>query len=372
MPKMHPWQFPAVWLYFLAGFRKLISLMRHGANYDIILPQDGVFTGAFAALFAKLAGIRVVCIDHGNLTLLKSRTYRAECIQALATTNWSRLRRLLARLEYVWYWPSLNLLAHISARFVDHYLIPGVAGDGVEEVCRQLEIHPTRITRFANMIDMDRHTIPDAISRASAREKNGIAADAVVITMICRLAPEKGFDLAFEAISQALPALSPELRARVRVLIAGDGPLRKQVEDDICRRKLSQICMLWGEASVEEVVALLGLSDIFLFTSRRAAGYPLAILEAMASGCPVIASAEPLANAHMLADGRGIVVPVGDAEQFSRALIQLLDNPELRHHMGSLARGYVATQHSGIMLRRALMRVTYWSALDEFSNLERG
>src|SRR5260370_25691535 len=63
-----PWQFPFVFLSFLPPFRTLISLMRHGANYQVLLPQDGVFTGAFAALAGKLAGVRVVCIDHGNLT----------------------------------------------------------------------------------------------------------------------------------------------------------------------------------------------------------------------------------------------------------------------------------------------------------------
>jgi len=362
--KMHPWQFPAVWLYFLAGFRKLFSLVRYGANYQVILPQDGIVTGTFAALVAKLAGVRVVCIDHGNLALVKSSSYRIERIQALETKDWSRLRRLLARLEYVWYWPSIYLLARISVSLVDHFLIPGAAGDGVEEACRELGIHSSRITRFVNMIDMDRHVIPDAESRAAIREKNGIAAGAIVITMICRLAPEKGLDLALEAISRALAALSPALRACTRVLIVGDGPLRKQVEADIRIRKLSQICMLWGEASAEDVVTLLSLSDIFLFTSRRASGYPLAILEAMASGCSVIASAEPLANSRMLANGRGIVVPVGDVEQFSRALVQLLNDQELCHQMGSLARHYVATQHSGALLRRALMRVTCWSALD--------
>lgn len=362
--KRHPWQFPAVWLYFLAGFRKLFSLIRSGANYQVILPQDGIVTGAFAALVAKLAGIRVVCIDHGNLALVKSSSYRIERIQALETKHWSRLRRLLARLEYAWYWPSLYLLASISVSFVDHFLIPGAAGDGVEEAYRELGIHSSRITRFVNMIDMDRHVIPDAKTRAAIREKNGIAAGAIVITMICRLAPEKGLDLALAAISRALSTLSPALRECTRVLIVGDGPLRKQVEDDIRTRELSQTCTFWGEASAEDVVTLLGLSDIFLFTSRRASGYPLAILEAMASGCSVIASAEPLANSRMLAEGRGIVVPVGNVEQFSRALVQLLNDQELCHQMGSLARDYVASQHSGVTLRRALMRVTYWSALD--------
>jgi glycosyltransferase involved in cell wall biosynthesis len=368
--KMHPWQFPNLWLYFLVGCRKLISLMRHGADYHVILPQDGVFTAAFAALAAKLAGVRVVCMDHGNLTLLKSRTYRAERIQALAISDWSWLHRLFSRLRYMCYWPSLYLLACISTRFVDHFLIPGVEGDGVEEACKQLGVHSSRITRFASMIDIHRYPILDTTSKANAREEHGIEADAVVIAMVCRLAPEKGVDIALEGIDQALTSLSPELRAHVRVIIAGDGSLRKHIEEGIHRRGLSQTFLLWGETSAEDVISLLSLSDIFLYTSTRGACLSMAILEAMASGCAVIASPLPLANVHMLAEGRGIIVSAGDAGQTGRALAKLLNDPELCRKMGSLARDYVAVQHNATMLKRALMRVTNWSALDTLLQVE--
>ncbi len=359
---MDSWQFPNVWLYALAGFLKLISLMRSGSGSNIIMPQDGISTAAFAALAARMAGVRSVCIDHGDLGLLKSHLYRTERINAL--TARSRLYRLQAYLRYLLYWPSLNLLAWLAARFVDHFLVPGVEGDGVEETCKRLGVHPSHITRFANAIDVGRHIIPDAKSRADMRKKNGIPADSIVITMICRLAPEKGLDIALEAISQALSTLSPDLRTKVRVIIAGDGPLRKQLEADICMHELSQTCILWGEASEETVISLLGISDVFLFTSRRAAGYPLAILEAMASGCAVIASSEPLANSHMLDEGRGIVVPVGDPDQAAQALVCLLTDMDLRRRMGKSAREYIATYHSETSLRRVLQRATYWSELD--------
>jgi glycosyltransferase involved in cell wall biosynthesis len=361
--KMGPWQFPMVWLYFLAGFWKLISLMHNGANYRLVIPQDGVYTAAFAALAAKLAGVRVVCMDHAHLTLLKSRTYRVERIQALGTRKW--YRRLLSRLLYVGYWPSFSLFALIAKPFVDHYFLPGITGDGLEEICEQLGIYRSHITRFANMIDMDRHPMPDAIKRVHIREKMGIATDAVVITMICRLSIEKGLDIAVEAISQALSTLSPILRSRVLVVIAGDGPVRKLVEEDVYKREQSQIYVFFGEASAEDVSSILGISDIFLYTSTRGVGYPLAILEAMASGCAVVASDVPLANSYMLAEGRGIVVHVGDVEQTRIALVQLINDPMLRHHTGSLARDYVANHHSASQLRRSLVRVTYWSALDE-------
>jgi glycosyltransferase involved in cell wall biosynthesis len=363
------WFFPAVWLYALAGFHKLVSLMHHGAGYQVLLPQDGVFTGAFTGLAAKLAGVRVVCIDHSNLTSLKSSAHRAERIKFLATKTWPR--RILHRLLTVWYWPSLWLLARISARFIDHYLVPGVAGDGVEEVLTELGVHQSRVTRFASMMDVSHHTVLDDTSKASMRKKKGIAADAIVVAIICRLSPEKGLEVALKSISQALSTLSPDLCARVRVIIAGDGPLRKSLEEDIRTQQLSQTCWLWGEISAEEVLSLLAMSDIFLYTSTRGACFPMAVLEAMASGCAVIASKQPESNALLLGGGRGIAVPPNSVAQTSEALVRLVNGLELCRQMGQAARNYIATVHGPVQFRRNLQRASYWSALNEMLDLEK-
>ena len=363
------WQFPFVWLYVLAGWWKLVGLLRRGAGYRVILPQDGVFTAAFTSLAAKLAGVRVICIDHGSLTLMKSSHYHAERLQSLAERKWPV--RLLGRFLYSLYWPSLYLLARIAARFVDQYLIPGVTGDGVEEICQYLGIPPSRLTRFGSMVDIDRHYILDAPSRATIREKYNIAADGIVIAIICRLMPEKGVDIALESISQAIALLSPEVRAQVHIIIAGDGPLRQQVEEDIHTLRLHQKCVLWGNIAAEDVLSLLAISDIFLNTTTRGTCLPMSILEAMASGCAVIATNEPLANEYMLAEGRGIVTPPGNVRLTSEALVLLMNNAELRHQMGDLSRNYIKQHHSPDKFRRTLMRVTYWSVLDEIIHIDK-
>jgi glycosyltransferase involved in cell wall biosynthesis len=360
---MAPTQFPSVWRYVFTGWRKLITLMRKGANYQVILPQDGVYTATFAALTAKLAGVRVVCIDHGQLTLLKNARYRAERIQGLASRPLPV--RLIGRLRFALYWPSLHLLARISARLVDHFLIPGIAGDEVEENCTRLGITASRLTRFASMIDIDRHFVLGAEERARARERNQIPAESVVVAIICRLSPEKGLDIALESIFQAISALSPQQAARVLIVIAGDGPLHQQLEEKICARGLSQTCVFWGDIQAEKVLSLLAMSDIFLYTSTRGACFPMAVLEAMASGCAAIASEQPMSNALLLSEGRGIAVKPGDVGQTSKALIRLLSDPELCHRMGLAARDYIAVQHSASNFKRNLMRVTYWSGLND-------
>jgi glycosyltransferase involved in cell wall biosynthesis len=265
----------------------------------------------------------------------------------------------------MWYWPSLSILAGIAVRLVDHFLIPGVAGDSVEESCKGLGIHASRITRFGSMIDIERHVVPDPVSRAAIREEKGIPPNATVITMICRLAPEKGIDIALEALSQALATLPATQRSLMRVIIAGDGPLRSRVETDIYERGLNDTCVLWGETSSEEVISLLGLSDIFLYTSRRGACMSMAVLEAMASACAVIATTQPVSNVHLLSAGRGIALPANDAKQIGIALVRLMSDPPLCRQMGDLARDYIAMYHSPAVFRRTLLRTTYWSGLNE-------
>jgi glycosyltransferase involved in cell wall biosynthesis len=359
--KMTPWQFPSVWLYYVAGLRRLILLIRQGKSYDILLPQDGIFTAAFTGLVGKLAGVRVVCIDHGNLMALDSPVYRTERLRYLAKKRW--IRRFLERALLIGYWPSLRVLAWLAARLVDHFCIPGVAGDGVEEVCKRLGVGSSRLTRFVNTVDMENHTVLDAAPRMEMREKHGISADDIVITTICRLSPEKGLDIALGGIAHALSLLPYHLRTRVRFIIAGDGELRWQIEDDIRKRGLEQTCILWGEIPHEKVLLLYSLSDIYLYSGIRGGGYSLVMLEAMASGCATIASDVPLANEHMLADGRGIVVPAGDMKRTGIAIAQLVGNEKLRQDMGRLARNYVAQYNTAEIFRRVWVRTTYWSEL---------
>ena len=291
------------------------------------MPQDGVFSTTFTVWAAKLSGVRVVCIDHGNLALLNSRSYRMERTSQIATKHWSLPRTILAHLRYRCYWPSLKLIASFGIRHADHFLIPGVAGDGVEENCKRLGIPPNRVTRFASMIDTNDYVIPDVTARVTICQKKGIPADSIIISIVCRLAIEKGLDIALEGISKAFSAIPKSLQRQIRIIIAGDGPLRKHLEEEISRRGFSQNWMLWGETSSTDIKELLVITDIFLYTSTRGACFSMSVLEAMASSCAVVATTEPISNAHLLAEGRGIAIPSYDTEQIGMALIKLVQNP---------------------------------------------
>jgi glycosyltransferase involved in cell wall biosynthesis len=362
---MRPWYFPQVWLYTLAGLCKLLSQMRQGANYGLIIPQDSVFSGAFAALVGKLTGVRVVCFDHSTLTWYRSRSFRAERMRHLDEKAWLWLFRQLVRLALAFYWPSLYILARLATVQANQLLSPGVYGDELDEIYRELHIPASRVTRFNQTIDMQRHPDLSVGERAARRASMDIPTDALVIAMNVRLDVEKGLDISLESISRALSALPTALRRRVHVIIAGDGQLRGWLEKEILQRGPGFVCRMMGHISNEEVYSLLAVSDISLHTSTRCACMPMAMLEGMAAGCAVVASNVPLANVHMLAEERGIVVPAGDVELTSKALERLLGDSQLRDRMGKAAREYIALHHSAEAFRRMLLRVSYWSDLDQ-------
>ena len=363
--RMTPWYFPFAWLYVLAGAAKLLALKRRGWRYDVLLPQDGIFSALLAGLVGKISGARVAVIDHGDISLFtprNQRIYRAERRAAIATKGWPWFVRLAARALLSFYWPSRWLAARLAVPLVDHYLIPGVPGDSSADGCALIGIPDERVTRYNSMIDSQQHSILDAAGRAALRAAQDLPADALIVAIVCRLAPEKGLDIALASIEDALARLDPEQRARVRVVIAGDGPERASLERDAQRRGLADPheggrYMFWGELAADEVRALLSISDIFLYTSTRGACMAMTVLEAMASGCAVIASTEPLANAALLAEGRGIAVPAGDVAQTSDALLLLLDDAPLCRSMGMAAREYIRVYHNPAAFRDVLLRV---------------
>ncbi|GLV55971.1 hypothetical protein KDH_28150 [Dictyobacter sp. S3.2.2.5] len=360
----HPWQFPAVWFYCLAGGMKLFSLLRQDAGYQLLLPQDGVFSSAFTTIVGKLAGVRVVVMDHGNMTWLENPVFRAERLRQPEMESASRLKRWRAHIQFQCYWFSLLLLARITACLADHFFIPGVDGDEETDVCRYLHIEPSRVTRYASMIDPGQYHLLTEDEKGQKRRRYGIDPEAIVIVQICRLAPEKGIEVSLEAFDSLFAALPPERKTRVQFILGGDGPLRQHLERQVQQRGLSGSLTFWGDLSRQKAIDLLSLSNISLYSSLRGVGMPLSILEAMASGCAVIATPEPLANVTLLADGRGIVVNAGDAPQTGRALMRLVNDAILCQSMGKAARDYVIHHNHPIQFGRALARVTGCSSLD--------
>lgn len=153
-----------------------------------------------------------------------------------------------------------------------------------------------------------------------------------------RIVHQKGLDLAMRALG-GLKELKWEWR------IAGDGPQMPLLQSLAKELGIGDRVHFLGWQSREELMKCYGQSNIFLFPSRHE-GMPNALLEAMASGLPVVASCIA-GSEELVVDGEtGYLVPSEDIESLQTALKKLLSDPALREQMGRASRQYVEANYS--------------------------
>ena len=159
------------------------------------------------------------------------------------------------------------------------------------------------------------------------------------LVAIGRLSPQKGFDLAIEAVSRALPHL-PDLH----LTLVGDGPLRPALTAAIAARDLGAHVTLTGWQDEEGVRNALGASQALIVPSF-AEGLPMVVMEAMAAGRPVIATA--IAGIpELVTRDTGWLVPAGDAEALAQAIAEMAAVGQDRlAEMGAAARARVMIRH---------------------------
>jgi glycosyltransferase involved in cell wall biosynthesis len=106
----------------------------------------------------------------------------------------------------------------------------------------------------------------------------------------------------------------------------------------------------------DDVPALLAASDAFVLPSLFE-GTPLALLEAMATGMPVVSSAIPGTDEVVSNGETGLLVRAGDPDALADALRRIVGEPELRARLGAAARRRAETEHSAVSSTRRVAAV---------------
>jgi glycosyltransferase involved in cell wall biosynthesis len=156
--------------------------------------------------------------------------------------------------------------------------------------------------------------------------------DPFQIACVGQLAPVKGQHM----LLAAMELLAREGR-RVRLRIAGDGPDRAALEQDIASRNLARHVVMEGFLNQDKLRELYAQCDALALPSF-AEGIPVVLMEAMAMEIPCVATwitGIPEIIRHEI---DGLLAPPGDAEALARALARLMDDPALRRRLGQQAR----------------------------------
>ena len=185
-------------------------------------------------------------------------------------------------------------------------------------------------------IRRDRMTvIPNGIPAGSARTQSahaarselGVGTDDILIVSVGRLMYQKGHEYLIQAMQQVIPEWS-----QAKAVIFGEGPLRAQLVTLIDRLGLRGSVQLAGNRT--DIGRFLASADIFVLPSRWE-GLPVALLEAMDSGLPVVATRVEGVEEVIRNESEGLLVPPEDARALAESLRRLLPDPALRKAMGA-------------------------------------
>jgi glycosyltransferase involved in cell wall biosynthesis len=152
------------------------------------------------------------------------------------------------------------------------------------------------------------------------------------VLAVGRLAHQKGFDVLLEAWAHAGPAVEG-----VDLLFAGDGPERASLERQAAELGLGTRVRFLGSADPEQLAALYRGASLLACPSRWE-GLPLVCLEAMASGCPVVASDVDGIPDAVVPGETGLLVPPREPEALAAALVTVLGEPARRAAFARRAR----------------------------------
>jgi len=282
-------------------------------------------------------------IERRQVALVHALLYRANVVAA-AACRLTRNRPLLIWGQHSQIATSESWWAATAARWTRPGAdrIVAVASAVKDSLAAAERIPRDRIAVIGNGVDADRFRPGDG---RPWRARLGFAAESVVVGAVGRLAPEKGLRFLLEAV-----ALGRARGLPLALALVGEGPDRAGLERQAERLGIAAHVRFLGFQ--RQLEALYPAFDVFAMPSLEEAS-PMALLEAMACGCAVVASAVG-GVPEILAAGRGglLVEPAAPGE-LARALAQLAAEPELRRHLAAFARARILAGYDlPAMIRR--------------------
>ncbi len=303
LPGLNGW----VWLRFF------LTLCRVLRRYRIqVLHTNSYVPGNYARLAAALMGVPLI-VDHWH-----------------GFTRFSRKRRLICR-----FLGRRTTLSLAVSQGVRNYLI------------EQCALDPAKVRVVANGIDLAR--IQAHRPRAEVRRELGIGAVARVVGLVARLDHwGKGHLELFAALAGL------KERYPLKALIIGGGRREAELRQMAAQLGLEELVDFLGQR--RDIPDLLAALDILVLPSHSE-GVSLALLEAMAAGLPVIATAVGSLPEVVTDSANGLLIPPRDPEALARALERLLADPDFARRLGEQARAEVEAHYSLERLGREINEI---------------
>lgn len=253
----------------------------------------------YGGIAAKIAGIQLIHTEHSNPSLNEKRILLAERALAMITNT------IICDSEDV-------------ANFMVH----------------KQKIGTHKIKVILNGIDVE--MFQKNIDIIAKRAEFHIDADELVIGSVGRLALVKDYLTLIKAFQTVKHKIG-----KCKLLIVGDGVLRAELEAYVDLNELKQNVIFLG--SRRDVPEIIPIFNVFVLSSLSE-GLPIALLEAMAAGIPVVAT-KVGGIPEVIIDGRtGLLVPSRSPEELAEAILAILLDRKKAVSMGIAGRGRVEEQ----------------------------
>jgi glycosyltransferase involved in cell wall biosynthesis len=202
-----------------------------------------------------------------------------------------------------------------------------VSGEVVNSAANYPPAYRHKLTRIYNGIPLQTSTDGGDPHLAEAvRRRWGLPLDAPLLLNVGRMARQKNQGLLLQALT---------LVDSAHLVILGDGELRAELSQQVAALNLTERVHFLGELPATDVSALLAAADVFVFPSLFEA-MPMALIEAMNAGMPVVASdIPPLREA--LGDA-GSFAPATNAQALATEITRVLRSPELAQQLRQRAK----------------------------------
>lgn len=333
------------------GFLQIVqSLVREGWQVSVASHPGGAFEdevrksgAAFLPLNMKSRfGLRTIVrlrhiIGQGGFRIVHSQGARADFFSRISSLGVRGARNVctvqmpiegfdVARARKALY-QSLDCL---SARQVDRFLV-------VSEALRKLLIEgrgidPGKVRLIYNGIETALHTLTER----HAWSGSGLPREERLIGAVGRLVRQKGFEYLIRAMPRVLHQV-----AEARLVIAGEGPLRQELQELAHERGLEGKVVFQGFR--RDIREFLRAVELVVIPSVRE-GFPMITLEAMAMAKPIVATAIDGVIEQIDHDVNGLLVPPEDCEALGAAMVKLLEDRVTRERLGHAARQKAVTR----------------------------
>ncbi len=316
-------------------YSKIARQLLH--SMDIVHVHHPFLSGSLALRYCAPRGIPIVYTNHTRYDLY-TRAYIPALPDVIGLTALEAYMPAFCRACNLVIAPSAGM-KHVLERF------------GVDS---PIEVVPNGVN-----LEPFQKTI-----NAHERSEFGIKPDNVILAYVGRLGPEKNLPFLLRSFAGAANAYE-----NIYLLIVGDGPEKDNLQDRVKHMKLNDRVKFTGLIPYLNLPAYLAMSDAFV-TASVTEVHPLSVIEAMASGLPILGIESPGVGDTVEDGVTGLLAPEEDIASFTAKMVLMISDHDHRKKMGESAK--IAAEKYNIESTTQMMLNLYTSVITSAKEQNRG